>query len=149
MVIVPTRELAKQVHDELTWLYAPQKLRIASVTGGSSYRDEHRSLSAGPAIVVGTPGRLLDHLNRGGIEAGDVGAVVLDEADRMLDLGFRDELEAILGKSAARSPHAPGVGDLRARRGGARPTACRRIRSASKARRSAAPTATSTTSSTW
>jgi ATP-dependent RNA helicase DeaD len=99
MVIVPTRELAKQVHDELTWLYAPQKLRIAAVTGGSSYRDEHRSLSAGPAIVVGTPGRLLDHLNRGGIEAGDVGAVVLDEADRMLDLGFRDELEAILAKA--------------------------------------------------
>jgi ATP-dependent RNA helicase DeaD len=80
-------------------LYAPQKLRIAAVTGGSSYRDEHRALSAGPAIVVGTPGRLLDHLNRGGIEAGDVGAVVLDEADRMLDLGFRDELEAILAKA--------------------------------------------------
>ncbi len=99
LVIVPTRELAKQVHDELTWLYAPQRLRIAAVTGGSSYRDEHRSLSAGPAIVVGTPGRLLDHLNRGGIEAGDVGAVVLDEADRMLDLGFRDELEAILAKA--------------------------------------------------
>jgi len=99
LVIVPTRELAKQVHDELTWLYAPQKLRIAAVTGGSSYRDEHRALSAGPAIVVGTPGRLLDHLNRGGVEAGDVGAVVLDEADRMLDLGFRDELEAILAKA--------------------------------------------------
>ncbi len=99
MVIVPTRELAKQVHDELTWLYAPQKLRIAAVTGGSSYRDEHRALAAGPAIVVGTPGRLLDHLNRGGVEAGDVGAVVLDEADRMLDLGFRDELEAILAKA--------------------------------------------------
>jgi ATP-dependent RNA helicase DeaD len=99
LVIVPTRELAKQVNDELTWLYAPQRLRIASVIGGSSYRDEHRALSAGPAIVVGTPGRLLDHLNRGGIEAGDVGVVVLDEADRMLDLGFRDELEAILAKA--------------------------------------------------
>ncbi|HYP90918.1 MAG TPA: DEAD/DEAH box helicase, partial [Polyangiaceae bacterium] len=99
LVIVPTRELARQVHDELGWLYAPRKLRIASVTGGTSYRDEHRALSSGPAIVVGTPGRLLDHLNRGGIEAGDVAAVVLDEADRMLDLGFRDELEAILAKA--------------------------------------------------
>jgi len=99
LVIVPTRELARQVHDELGWLYAPRKLRIAAVTGGSSYRDEHRALSSGPAIVVGTPGRLLDHLNRGGIEAGDVAAVVLDEADRMLDLGFRDELEAILEKA--------------------------------------------------
>jgi ATP-dependent RNA helicase DeaD len=99
LVIVPTRELARQVHDELGWLYAPRKLRIAAVTGGSSYRDEHRALSSGPAIVVGTPGRLLDHLNRGSIEAGDVAAVVLDEADRMLDLGFRDELEAILEKA--------------------------------------------------
>ncbi|HYQ16213.1 MAG TPA: DEAD/DEAH box helicase, partial [Polyangiaceae bacterium] len=99
LVIVPTRELARQVHDELGWLYAPRKLRIAAVIGGSSYRDEHRALSSGPAIVVGTPGRLLDHLNRGGIEADDVAAVVLDEADRMLDLGFRDELEAILDKA--------------------------------------------------
>ena len=99
LVIVPTRELAKQVNEELGWLYAPQKLRLASVIGGSSYRDEHRALSAGPAIVVGTPGRLLDHLNRGSIEAGDVQAVILDEADRMLDLGFRDELEAILDKT--------------------------------------------------
>ncbi len=99
LVIVPTRELAKQVNDELGWLYAQRKLRIASVTGGSSYRDEHRALASSPAIVVGTPGRLLDHLNRGGIEASDVAAVVLDEADRMLDLGFRDELEAILEKA--------------------------------------------------
>ncbi len=99
LVIVPTRELAKQVHDELGWLYAPMNLRIAAVTGGAVYRDEHRALSQGPAIVVGTPGRLLDHLNRGGIEASDVAAVVLDEADRMLDLGFRDELEAILAKA--------------------------------------------------
>jgi ATP-dependent RNA helicase DeaD len=99
LVIVPTRELAKQVHDELSWLYAPLKLRIAAVAGGSSYREEHRALAASPAIVVGTPGRLLDHLNRGGIEAVDVGSVVLDEADRMLDLGFRDELEAILEKA--------------------------------------------------
>jgi ATP-dependent RNA helicase DeaD len=99
IVIVPTRELAKQVNDELGWLYAPKKVRIASVIGGASYRDESRTLSQGPAIVVGTPGRLLDHLNRGGIEAGDVAAVVLDEADRMLDLGFRDELEQILAKA--------------------------------------------------
>jgi ATP-dependent RNA helicase DeaD len=99
LVIVPTRELARQVNEELGWLYAPRKLRIASVIGGSSYRDEHRALASRPAIVVGTPGRMLDHLNRGGIEAGDVQAVVLDEADRMLDLGFRDELEAILEKT--------------------------------------------------
>jgi ATP-dependent RNA helicase DeaD len=96
LIIVPTRELAKQVHEELSWLFAPLKLRIASVTGGTSYRDEHRALAQGPAIVVGTPGRLLDHMNRGGVDASQIKAVVLDEADRMLDLGFRDELEAIL-----------------------------------------------------
>ncbi|HKY35076.1 MAG TPA: DEAD/DEAH box helicase [Polyangiaceae bacterium] len=99
LVIVPTRELAKQVFDELSWLYAPLRLRIASVAGGTSYRDESRALAQYPRIVVGTPGRLLDHLNRGAIEAGAVAAVVLDEADRMLDLGFRDELEAILDKA--------------------------------------------------
>ena len=63
---------------------------------GANIRDERRAFAAGPAVVVGTPGRLLDHLNRGSIDASGLGAVVLDEADRMLDLGFRDELEAIL-----------------------------------------------------
>ncbi|HVJ14502.1 MAG TPA: DEAD/DEAH box helicase [Polyangiaceae bacterium] len=96
LVIVPTRELARQVQDELGWLYAPLKLRIAAVIGGSSYRDEHRALAQGPAIVVGTPGRLLDHLKRGAIDPSALASVVLDEADRMLDLGFREDLEAIL-----------------------------------------------------
>jgi len=106
LVIVPTRELAKQVVQELTWLYAPLNAKVASVTGGAVYRDEHRALAAGPSVVVGTPGRMLDHLNRGSIDASEVGAVVLDEADRMLDLGFREELEAILGKTPKeRSTH--------------------------------------------
>ncbi len=101
LVITPTRELAKQVEAELGWLYAPKKVRIVSVTGGASYRDEHRALAQGPAVVVGTPGRLLDHLKRGAIDAATLSAVVLDEADRMLDLGFREELEAILGMAPA------------------------------------------------
>ena len=96
LLIAPTRELAKQVEGELRWLYAPQKIGVVAVTGGSSYRDERRALSRGPGIVVGTPGRLLDHENRGSIDVSAVRAVVLDEADRMLDLGFREELEAIL-----------------------------------------------------
>jgi ATP-dependent RNA helicase DeaD len=97
IVIAPTRELAKQVEMELSWLYAPLKVTVAAVTGGASYRDEHRALARGPGIVVGTPGRLLDHLKRGSIDPSSVSAVVLDEADRMLELGFREELEAILG----------------------------------------------------
>ncbi len=100
LVIVPTRELAKQVEEELRWFYAPLGARVVSVTGGAGYRDERRALAQGPSVVVGTPGRLLDHLERGAIDPSSVRSVVLDEADRMLDLGFREALESILG-------HAP------------------------------------------
>ena len=96
LVVTPTRELAKQVEEELSWLFAPLKAKVASVTGGASYRDERRALGAGPAVLVGTPGRLLDHLTKGSINPIRLAAVVLDEADRMLDLGFKDDLEAIL-----------------------------------------------------
>jgi ATP-dependent RNA helicase DeaD len=96
MVVAPTRELAKQVEEELAWLYAALGASVTSVTGGASVRDERRALAAGPAVIVGTPGRLLDHLKRGAIDASDVKAIVLDEADRMLDLGFREDLLAIL-----------------------------------------------------
>jgi ATP-dependent RNA helicase DeaD len=96
VVITPTRELAKQVEAELGWLYRPRKALVVSVVGGSSVRDEYRALARGPGVLVGTPGRLLDHLRRGAIDLGETGAVVLDEADRMLDLGFRDDIEAIL-----------------------------------------------------
>jgi ATP-dependent RNA helicase DeaD len=99
LVVVPTRELAKQVEEELSWLFAPLDVRVASVTGGGGgggYREELRAFRAGPAVVVGTPGRLRDHLERGAIDTGNLAAVVLDEADRMLDLGFREDIEAIL-----------------------------------------------------
>jgi ATP-dependent RNA helicase DeaD len=95
LVIAPTRELAHQVQQELSWLYAESGGRLATTTGGASYRDELRALAKGPTVVVGTPGRLLDHLKRGSIDTSEVGAVVLDEADRMLELGFREDLEAI------------------------------------------------------
>ena len=101
VVITPTRELAKQVEMELGWLYAPSKVFVGSVIGGQSFRDEFRLLARGPGILVGTPGRLLDHLKRGAIDLAQAGALVLDEADRMLDLGFRDDLEAILALAPA------------------------------------------------
>jgi len=97
IVVTPTRELAKQVEEELSWLYAPLGARVTSVTGGGGYRDELRAFRSKPAIVVGTPGRLLDHLKRGAIDPSATSAIVLDEADRMLDLGFREDIEAILG----------------------------------------------------
>ncbi len=96
LVVTPTRELAKQVEEELRWLFAPLDAGVISVTGGASYRDERRALSGRPAVVVGTPGRLLEHLRSGAVDTATVGAVVLDEADRLLDLGFREDLEAIL-----------------------------------------------------
>jgi ATP-dependent RNA helicase DeaD len=101
LVVAPTRELAKQVEQELAWLYAPLHAKVASATGGASYQDERRALALGPAVVVGTPGRLLDHLGRRSIDPSQLGAIVLDEADRMLDLGFREELEAILAYAPA------------------------------------------------
>jgi len=95
LMVAPTRELAKQVEQELAWLFSHLGLRVASVTGGASYTDERRALAGKPAIVVATPGRLLDHLERGTVNATNVRAVVLDEADRLLDMGFREDLEKI------------------------------------------------------
>lgn len=99
LVIAPTRELAKQVEHELSWLYAPLGARVVAVTGGASYRDERRALGGAPSVVVGTPGRLLDHFERGSIDPSALKAIALDEADRMLDLGFRDDLLAIFAKA--------------------------------------------------
>jgi ATP-dependent RNA helicase DeaD len=96
LIIAPTRELAQQVQRELEWLYAKAGARVTSCVGGMDPRKEQRALSAGAHIVVGTPGRLRDHLERGNLDLSGLRAIVLDEADEMLDLGFREELEAIL-----------------------------------------------------
>ncbi len=94
LVIAPTRELAMQVQRELQWLYAGA--RVVSCVGGMDPRAERRALDQGCQIVVGTPGRLRDHLERGNLQLDKLGAVILDEADEMLDLGFKEELEEIL-----------------------------------------------------
>ena len=96
LVIAPTRELALQVSRELAWLYAKAGLRIATCVGGMDASKERRALRSGPAIVVGTPGRLRDHIERGSLDLSGLIGVVLDEADEMLDMGFRDDLEEIL-----------------------------------------------------
>ena len=101
LVIAPTRELAQQVQRELEWLYAEAGARVVACVGGMDPRREQRALAAGCHVVVGTPGRLRDHLERGQLRTGALAAVVLDEADEMLDLGFREELEAILDSSPA------------------------------------------------
>ena len=96
LIIAPTRELALQVSRELAWLYSKAGLRIATCVGGMDASKERRALRTGPAIVVGTPGRLRDHLERGALDLSDLVGVVLDEADEMLDMGFREDLEEIL-----------------------------------------------------
>ncbi len=96
LVIAPTRELALQVSRELIWLYAKTGARIATCVGGMDAAKERRALSQGAQIVVGTPGRLRDHLERGALNLSALRAAVLDEADEMLDMGFREDLEQIL-----------------------------------------------------
>jgi len=96
VVIAPTRELALQVRREFEWLYGTAGASIASCVGGMDIRTERRALERGAHIVVGTPGRLRDHIERETIDLSAVQAVVLDEADEMLDLGFREDLEFIL-----------------------------------------------------
>ncbi len=97
LVVVPTRELAVQVSAELEWLYAGVPgIEVECVTGGTSVSNERRRLVRKPAIVVGTPGRMLDHIRTNALDCTSIAEVVLDEADRMLDMGFREELEAIL-----------------------------------------------------
>jgi ATP-dependent RNA helicase DeaD len=99
LIIAPTRELAQQVHTELTWLYAAAGGRVVVCVGGMDARSEARALSRGAHIVVGTPGRLKDHLERRQLDPSALRVLVLDEADEMLDLGFREELEFILGQA--------------------------------------------------
>ncbi len=96
LAIAPTRELALQVQRELEWLYGLTGATIASCVGGMDMRTERRTLERGAHIVVGTPGRLCDHIRRNSLDISELKAVVLDEADEMLDLGFREDLEFIL-----------------------------------------------------
>jgi len=96
LIVAPTRELALQVQRELLWLYEPIGGKVVACVGGMDPRAEQRVLARGCHIVVGTPGRLRDHLERGVLQIGNLRALVLDEADEMLDLGFREDLEFIL-----------------------------------------------------
>ncbi|WP_374596724.1 DEAD/DEAH box helicase [Sphingosinicella sp.] len=96
LVIAPTRELALQVSRELSWLYESTGVRVTTCVGGMNPSLERRALARGAQIVVGTPGRLRDHLERGALDLRALAAVILDEADEMLDMGFREDLEELL-----------------------------------------------------
>ena len=101
LVIAPTRELALQVSSELGWLYAAARVRVTTCVGGMNAAKERRALEQGAHIVVGTPGRLRDHLERGALDLSALAVAVLDEADEMLDMGFREDLEELLDATPA------------------------------------------------
>jgi ATP-dependent RNA helicase DeaD len=95
LILSPTRELAIQTAHELKWLGSDMDIKIATLVGGMDIVNQRRELLNGPALVVGTPGRVLDHIRRGNYRTEEIQTIVLDEGDHMLDLGFREELEAI------------------------------------------------------
>jgi len=102
LVLAPTRELATQVADEVHKLAVFKKgVRSLPIYGGAPYERQFAELKRGVQIVVGTPGRLIDHLNRGTLNLTAVQMLILDEADRMLDMGFRDDIEALLAAAPA------------------------------------------------
>mgnify|MGYP005844272269 CR=1 FL=1 len=99
LVIVPTRELAIQVADEINSLRGKKNIHVSPIYGGQSYETQFRILKKGVDIIVGTPGRIIDLLNRDKLKLDSVKFVVLDEADEMLNMGFIDDIEEILSKT--------------------------------------------------
>ena len=102
LILAPTRELVVQVNDEANKLAPSKHCRAVAIYGGQRFRSQLDALDKGCAIVVGTPGRLLDHLRRGTLHLDRIRYVVLDEADRMLDIGFRPDIEKILRRCPQR-----------------------------------------------
>jgi len=96
LVVTPTRELASQISSDLAAATTHRHARVLTVYGGVGYQDQLSSLRDGVEVVVGTPGRLLDLFDRGDLDLGHVKVLVLDEADKMLDLGFLPDVERIL-----------------------------------------------------
>jgi ATP-dependent RNA helicase DeaD len=98
LVLVPTRELAMQVAEALHRYGRAKRATVLPIFGGQAISQQLRALERGVEVVVATPGRALDHVERGTLDLRQVGMVVLDEADEMLDMGFSEDLEAILGR---------------------------------------------------
>ena len=95
-VLCPTRELAKQVGADFDWVGQAFNLKTVCVYGGAPYRDQEQGLRSGCDIIVGTPGRVKDHLDRKNLKFDNLKFRVLDEADEMLNMGFVDDVETIL-----------------------------------------------------
>ena len=100
LVLVPTRELAAQVRRELAWLGESKRLRVTSIYGGVGFEPQRKALRKGVDIVVACPGRLADLVGRGDLDLGAVSIVVVDEADRMADMGFLPEVRRLLDQTS-------------------------------------------------
>jgi ATP-dependent RNA helicase DeaD len=103
LALCPTRELAVQVAEEVAKLTIFKKgVHAVPIFGGQSYERQFRALASGVQIVIGTPGRVLDHMNRGTLKLDSLQLLVLDEADRMLDMGFREDIEKVVSQAPAK-----------------------------------------------
>ena len=105
LILCPTRELAKQVSEQINLLARYKKTKALAIYGGSNYSGQIRALKDGVSIVVGTPGRIIDHLDRGTLNLDSLQTVVLDEADEMISMGFKDEIETILERVNQKVKH--------------------------------------------
>ena len=101
LVLAPTRELAIQVAEEINSLRGGRTLNVAPIYGGQSMEIQLRSLKKGVSVVVGTPGRVLDHLRRGSLKLSDIRFLILDEADEMLNMGFLDDVLEIMEQTGS------------------------------------------------
>jgi len=101
IIVAPTRELAIQVSEEMNSFKGKRRLKIVPIYGGASIEQQIRKLKAGVDVVVGTPGRIIDHINRGTLKLDNVEFAVLDEADEMLNMGFVEDIEKILERTPA------------------------------------------------
>src|SRR3982074_2914941 len=107
LVVVPTRELALQVTREFGVIGKYRKSHEVAIYGGVPYGPQERALARGTQVVIGTPGRLLDHIEKGNLDLSGLFVVVLDEADRLLDMGFAPEVRRLLRRAPERRPAAP------------------------------------------
>ena len=91
LIVTPTRELALQVFNELVWLFSKTEIRISTAIGGMDIKKERKNISKGVDLLIGTPGRINDHIRRKTIQLNYIRSLVLDEADEILELGFKQD----------------------------------------------------------
>ena len=146
-MLAPTRELAAQIATELAPLAAARRLRVHAFYGGVGFEPQREALKRGVDIAVACPGRLADLVQQRSVNLGEVEFVVVDEADRMADMGFLPEVRRLLDATARRAPDAALLGHARRRRRRAHPALP--DRSGAPRGRDRPTSATSITTSGW